>query len=122
MAAQLHEAKYISSKRGMPILIYQNSHEYWLKSEMGESKYWDCRRSDSAKCSARAITVIQVIYFIAYICKNIIWMSFKEGQDIIKKLQREHNHSSLLLHQRVKQLEDEVVNNAAVTQLCQLDK
>ena len=40
-------------------------------------------------------------------------MSFKEGQDIIKKLQGEHNHSSQLLHQRVKQLEDEVVNNAA---------
>ena len=40
-------------------------------------------------------------------------MSFKEGQDIIKKLQGEHNHSSQLLRQRVKQLEDEVVNNAA---------
>ena len=40
-------------------------------------------------------------------------MSFKEGQDIIKKLQGEHNHSSQLLRQRVKQLEDELVNNAA---------
>ena len=54
MAAQLHVAKYISSKRGKPILIDQNSHEYrlksetgeysheyQLKSETGESKYWE---------------------------------------------------------------------------------
>ena len=71
MAAQLHVANYISSKRGKPILIDHNSHEYRLKSETGASKYWDCRRRDSAKCPARAITVIQVICFIAYICKNI---------------------------------------------------
>jgi len=41
MASQLHVAKYISSKSGKPILIDQNSHEYRLKSETGESKYWE---------------------------------------------------------------------------------
>ena len=35
MAAQLHVANYISSKRGKPILIDQNSHEFRLKSEKG---------------------------------------------------------------------------------------
>lgn len=46
---------YLRSKRGLPVLVYQN-YLYRIDKYSGNTTFWRCKQSSSLKCKARCIT------------------------------------------------------------------
>ena len=83
---------------GAPLLIDEKEFEYRKKKTVKDVVYWKCRKSTFAeKCQVTASTTTN-----------------EDGSVKVKYIKGEHNHSTEKTRNRVKQMENVCVQNAAI--------